>query len=574
MKKKIDKIKPFHIICLLSLLLSFQAQSQVFEAEDGIFEGVNKSTSHKGYSGSGYVTGFDQENDKLTVTFDIETSGKYQVYIGYSAPSGPKNNYVLINGDLVADVRFTETSNFSEINIGKIYLEKGENNISILKSWGWFEVDYFRIADPLPSAAWKIPQNPVNPNTTAEAVALYRFLLFHFGTTTFAGQFQSESKSYTDANSDIDYIHNITGKYPALYGNDLIDYSPSRIEHGSTSQAIEDVIKWHKNTGGMVTLTWHWNAPTDLPNTDEQPWWSGFYTRATNFDIKWVLENKESEKYLLLIRDIDAIAVELKRLQDENIPVLWRPLHEAEGAWFWWGAKGPEACVELWQLLYDRLTNHHQINNLLWVWTTTDSENALQWYPGDDYVDILGVDVYLPNGNYGASPIMFENLRNIFDGKRMLTMSENGTIPSPEKMLTNETRWLYNCTWTGDFIFNNEVNSMGHKISFFNHGSITTLDELPAAWEKYTGIDIKKKRITEIISPNPASDFVTIRFFERSTPLKVSLINSKGQIIRSLEINKPVTSVNFPLEGINSGIYFVSVYTNIFVETQKITIDR
>ncbi|MCF8359886.1 MAG: T9SS type A sorting domain-containing protein [Prolixibacteraceae bacterium] len=550
------------------------SQGLVFEAEDGVFEGVNKATSHKGYSGSGYVTGFDEDNDKVTVTFNWETAGKYQLYIGYAAPGGPKKNYLYINDDLVSEVQFYENDNFTEVNVGRIVLDEGENSISIVKSWGWFQLDYFRITEPEQSVEWNIRKQPVNPNASDEAIELYDFLLFHFGKTTLAGQFQQEGGSYTDEDSDINYVYSITGKYPALYGNDLIDYSPSRIEHGTKSQAIDDIIKWHQNTGGMVTLTWHWNAPTDLPDTEEQPWWSGFYTRATNFDIAWVLNNPESERYELLIRDIDAIAVQLKRLQEEKIPVLWRPLHEAEGAWFWWGAKGPEACVQLWQLLYERLTNHHQINNLLWVWTTTDSNEALNWYPGDDYVDILGIDVYLPDWEYGVSPIMFENLRNMFEGKRMLTMSENGTIPSPDKMVKYGTQWLYNCTWTGDFITDPDVNSVGHKISFFNHSAVTTLDELPEAWKKYNGISLKKKRNRVQISPNPASDNIKIRFPYNALPEKISLINAKGQTMRTVYPANTVNELQIPLEDFQPGLYMIIIQSNQGIESHKIIINK
>jgi len=92
--------------------------------------------------------------------------------------------------------------------------------------------------------------------------------------------------------------------------------------------------------------------------------------------------------------------VQLKRLQDAGVPILFRPLHEAEGAWFWWGAKGPEATKELWLLLHDRLTNHHKLNNLIWVW------NSLlpAWYVGDDTVDILSADVYAQGNGVSSSP--------------------------------------------------------------------------------------------------------------------------------------------------------------------------
>lgn len=62
--------------------------------------------------------------------------------------------------------------------------------------------------------------------------------------------------------------------------------------------------------------------------------------------------------------------MQLKRLQSKRIPILFRFLHEADGGWFWWGAQGPEAAVKLYRLGYDRLTNYHKINNIIWVWNS------------------------------------------------------------------------------------------------------------------------------------------------------------------------------------------------------------
>src|ERR1043165_6132408 len=135
-----------------------------------------------------------------------------------------------------------------------------------------------------------------------------------------------------------------------------------------------------------TTFCWHWNAPKDLIDQPGKEWWRGFYTEATTFDVTMAMNDVTSDEYTLIIRDIDAIATQLKRLQSANIPVIWRPLHEAEGKWFWWGAKGAEPCKWLWKLLYDRLVNEHHLDNLIWVWTSTGNPDATQWYPGDDYV--------------------------------------------------------------------------------------------------------------------------------------------------------------------------------------------
>ena len=72
--------------------------------------------------------------------------------------------------------------------------------------------------------------------------------------------------------------------------------------------------------------------------------------------------------------------------------LLWRPLHEASGKWFWWGAKGAAPCKALWNLMYDRMVNHHGLTNLIWVWNSDGAD--YEWYPGDDKVDILARDFY------------------------------------------------------------------------------------------------------------------------------------------------------------------------------------
>jgi mannan endo-1,4-beta-mannosidase len=178
-----------------------------------------------------------------------------------------------------------------------------------------------------------------------------------------------------------------------------MDYSPSRVKHGTVGTAVEEAIT-HHNRGGIVSVLWHWNAPTGLYDTEENRWWSGFYTRATDLDVAAALSDTTNANYTLIIRDIDTIAVQLKRLQIAGVPVLFRPLHEAEGAWFWWGAKGPEACKKLWALLYSRLTDHHGINNLIWVWNSILPE----WYPGDSTVDIMSADVYAQGNGVSIQP--------------------------------------------------------------------------------------------------------------------------------------------------------------------------
>src|SRR5262249_14774901 len=132
-------------------------------------------------------------------------------------------------------------------------------------------------------------------------------------------------------------VQSVSGRRPFIICCDLMDYSPSRVAYGANpGNYVETYIALEK-LGHVHAVMWHWNAPTNLLNTADQPWWRGFYTDATTFDIAAALANTNSPEYALLLRDIDAIAVQLKKFWSSNIPVLWRPLHESEGGWFWWG---------------------------------------------------------------------------------------------------------------------------------------------------------------------------------------------------------------------------------------------
>ena len=179
-----------------------------------------------------------------------------------------------------------------------------------------------------------------------------------------------------------------------------------------------------------------------------------FYTDFTTFDVTRAV-TPGTQEYTDIIRDIDDIAVQLKKFEDAGVPILWRPLHEAGGGWFWWGAKGPEACLELYTILYDRLQNYHHLHNLIWVWSTPETD----WYPGNDKVDIVGYDSYPGVYNYGNQKNAFDILYNLTGGNKLVAMSENGPIPNPDDCLDLDAPWSYFMSWS-DLVF--QQNTTGH----------------------------------------------------------------------------------------------------------------
>ncbi len=312
------------------------------------------------------------------------------------------------------------------------------------------------------------PKTLTDPQATCESKSLMSFLVDHYSQKVLSGQQDL---------AEINYIQSVTGKEPAVGVFDLMDYSPSRIEHGiDPTGQVESYINWANTGCGIVSLSWHWNAPTDLIDEPDAKWYRGFYTYATTFDIEAVLADPNGERYQLLIRDLDAIAVELAKFADVNLPVLWRPLHEASGGWFWWGAKGPEPFIELWQLMYDRYVNYHGLHHLIWVYTVGDP----QWYPGDDYVDVASMDIYPSDPNSSMVGYWLDT-QSRHEGIKLVALSESGILSDPDKIREDDVWWSWFSVWSGSFI--HDVNQS--FLSYVYHDEdIITLDEL-IDWKNY-----------------------------------------------------------------------------------------
>ena len=461
------------VTALLLILFAsvINAAPVIYQAENGTLNGTNIATALAGYQGTGYVTGFDNAGDYCQVTVNVALAGMYTITLGYAATMGDKINDLYVNGVFQAGVSFPSTSGFSSVTAGIVPLNAGNNTLRIQNNWGYFFLDWFGVeAAVLPPL--NVPDSLVNANSSAATKCLMSYLVSNYGVKTIAGQ---------DTVNSAEWLNTNTGKYPALCGFDMMDYSPSRVAYGAADPLqVEQAIAWYQS-GGIVQFQWHWNAPSGLLNTVDHEWWRGFYTHATTFDVEYAMNNPASQEYQDIIRDIDAIAVQLLRLRDAGVPVLWRPLHEAQGGWFWWGAKGYAPCMALYELVYDRLTNHHGLNNLIWVWTSEDNASAINWYPGNSKVDVVGADIYLSGLNYSPSTAMFYNLVNLTGGQKLVAMTENGTIPDPDAMEAQNAHWSWFMTWNG-YQNNTAQNTLAHVQYVYNHSYITTRDELSGVY--------------------------------------------------------------------------------------------
>jgi mannan endo-1,4-beta-mannosidase len=311
-----------------------------------------------------------------------------------------------------------------------------------------------------------------NENTTR----VMKYLKEIYGKKILAGQHLSEGLP------EIDAIYQITGRKPALLGFDFMDCSPSRGERGAKGIDLKPVIDWWRD-GGLVTFCWHWNAPMGLIDKEpDRQWYRGCYTEATTFNFAKGTANPDSKEYRLLIRDIDAIASELKKLQKEGVCVIWRPLHEASGGWFWWGSQGPEPYKQLWRIMYERLTNYHKLHNLIWVWNGEQPD----WYPGDDVVDIVGIDYYGDKHDYSPRADEFRAAQTYPDTYKMVALTETGVIPDPDALLRTGAKWLWYMTWCSECVLKRDNRSYSEEYTeswmlkkVYQHEAVITKDELP-----------------------------------------------------------------------------------------------
>lgn len=463
------------------------AEGVKYEFENGVQNNAEIHTDYVGKTDDGLI--FDlsgatcsyvgQRGTSTSVNVDIEQAGLYELVVRYAQPfdKTKKIQYLNVNDSNQGEVSFPYTLNWKEMSAGIVKLNKGTNNIEFEGYWGYTFFDYL-IVKPADESitSLKVDKKLVNPNATKETKALMSYLADVYGKKIISGQQEiCGSHNYEGSESDFAYIKEKTGKMPALRGFDFMNFRGNGLLWDDL--CAERVIDWYKNKGGIPTVCWHWFSPGNIGKKAD----NSFYTESTTFSISKALTSGTAENTALL-NDIEFMAGKFKQLQEADVPVLFRPLHEAEGGWFWWGAEGPENCVKLYRLLYEKFTNEYHLNNIIWVWTSYTYDTSSKWYPGDDVVDILGYDKYnakdgLPNGSAISST--FYNMVKLTDGKKLVTMSENDTIPQVSNLTNEMAGWLYFCPWYGWYLTGEQNNPVDWLKQMYTSDYCITLDELP-----------------------------------------------------------------------------------------------
>lgn len=423
--------------------------SKTYEAENGKLSNDMSVISDSNASGGKSVGKFENDRSYCQISITVPADAVYDIVIRSKAIGGSKENDIYADGKKVGTFT-SENNKFSDYTVSAVSLTKGDHNIRIIKSWGWIELDKITVKTgaKISNSTYNVTSSLVNRNATANTKKLYSFLKDSYGKYVITGQ---QCDGGINGN-EFKAIKNLTGDYPALLGLDMMDYTPSRTALGASSSAVEKAIEF-ANKGGIVTFCWHWNAPTEYLNStanNSDGWWGGFYTKSSKFDIAKVMNGQDAKGKKLLDRDIKEIAKQLKRLEKAGVPVIWRPLHEASGGWFWWGAKGSDAYKKLWKYLYNELTNTYGCNNLIWVYNGQSAD----WYPGDEYVDIVGEDIYPGNHVYDPQVSRFKQAISYGSKTKITALTENGCIFDIDSAVSINALWCWFMTWGGEFTVN------------------------------------------------------------------------------------------------------------------------
>jgi mannan endo-1,4-beta-mannosidase len=291
---------------------------------------------------------------------------------------------------------------------------------------------------------------PVTPNASPEVRALLQVLNGLSGKYTLTGQHNFPNTRSRNSEFAAKYI----GRTPAIFASDFGFAKPGDTDsYLARPDIVQEAIRQHQR-GALVDLCWHAVPPTadepvtfrPLPGSDPKKL-ASVQGQLTDEQFKDVL-TPGTALYQHWCAQVDAVAVFLRQLQDAHVPVLWRPYHEMNGNWFWWGGRtGEYSTIALYRQLFDRLVNHHHLTNLIWVWSVDrPGENAkdhAKFFPGGEYVDVLALDVY--GSDFAQS--YYDSLVALAQGKPV-ALDEVGNPPSPE-ILQKQPLWIYYGIWTG-----------------------------------------------------------------------------------------------------------------------------
>lgn len=456
----------------------------LYEAEKADMRGpLSVGYEKLNYSGEGYVTGFADDGSS-SVIFTVESPSNQHYDISFNiAADKPVKCRIDINGNTLTTFKTSDGGQFTQITLYGVFLTKGKSEIELTPEDDSICLDYLKLinSDRLGEISYDANSELSNKNAGASAKAIMDRLTECYGKYIMTGQYAEGND-----NSELDLIYTVTGKYP------VIRFTNFSVDKGSFDESfarIEACAEWSRN-GGISGVSWYWSSPSEK---------SSIKTAESDFDLSKAVTDKDiamltqeeirglygegklSEQTYSLILDIDSMAGQLTSLKNKGVPVLWRPLPEGSGDWYWWGASGPEAYKWLWELLYKRLTNYFELDNLIWIWNG-QSESTLV---DSSTYDIAAVDLYVSGGrDYGDRFYEhFGGLQNTVGKDKLIAISECGSVPDIDSSFRDNSVWSFFGLWSGEYIkdakggYSDKYTSKQSLIRLYNSTGALTLDE-------------------------------------------------------------------------------------------------
>jgi len=260
-------------------------------------------------------------------------------------------------------------------------------------------------------------------------------------------------------------VKDVCGSFPAVHGWDIGREEQTKNVDGVEFVKIRQWIKETYDRGGISAISWHVDNPTSMGNA-----WD------TTKTVRYILPGgKDHEKF---VKRLDHVADFLASLKSGStfIPVIFRPYHEHNGNWFWWG-KGnctEEEYISLWRFTVDYLKNKKNLHHLIYSFSPDRSRlnlddpkaSYLYGYPGDKYVDLLGYDNYMDVGIGWNKKTQQEQLADLVKGLR--TVSDLAKEKKKAAALTETGQEsLTNPNWFTQTILNPLKENPDIKLSFF-----------------------------------------------------------------------------------------------------------
>lgn len=452
-------------------------------AEGGVFDGNVRTDGE--YDGDGYMI---LESGKTLVHIaDVPASQHYRIIIAAYSYSGAAISLSAAEGNLgTYYIPASEDPVFSLYAIDHIYLPEAPTLLNFTMTDGYASLDYIIVesSKAVASETYVTDGEVAGTGTGIHTLGTMKYLSDMYGARIITAQNVTPG-----TNAEIDAVYNETGRYPAMRCGDLM-YSSlyAGEDHGDKAvKEVELALEWGRS-GGIVSMGWHWYAPQE--DTD-------FYKLGTTFDLdKAVTESSISqlsigeiegmcegellsEECVSLVKDIDAIAEQLKRFSSEYLTVVWQPLPDGDTELYWWGGD-PDSYKWLWRLMFDRLNDYHEINNLIWVWNGSNAD----YYPGDNYCDIIGQGMFTSSNTSNAG--RFAALAGISpEGAKPVAMTSCDRWPLPDYMYRDNAMWLWAAPASGDYSIHGDgsysetYTNWQTLNNIYNSLICATKDELP-----------------------------------------------------------------------------------------------